>query len=82
MISIWDIFADYFDKSYLKQEGGEEEQAEIDETIKRSKKNDFKKKLMLSVWLKQKPTNFEDWMAKLCPVGQRRLVVAYQVSKK
>ncbi|KAF2902587.1 hypothetical protein ILUMI_03594 [Ignelater luminosus] len=81
MNSMWDVFSEHLDNSYIRQPGDsdvEEGAPQANEEIPFEKK-DFRKKLMLSVWLRTKPPNFEEeWMAKLCPIGKRHLIVAYR----
>lgn len=60
-------------------QAGPGEPMEVETT--KSKKKRLRRKLMLSVWLVEKPDDLEEnWMVKLCPTGKHHLVVARGVS--
>lgn len=56
------------------------EEMETEEATAKKKQNKYKHRLMFSEWLIESPPDLEqNWLVKLCPHGQRRLIVARKV---
>lgn len=78
-----DVLSQEFDADYMMEELEMDEEPMDVEVQRRRKKNNnnFYKRVMLSEWLVEKPSGFEEnWVVKLCPVGKRCLIIANNVS--